>query len=164
MQTIPLLEKIDWFFTSVSWTSDHPNTVVMPLARTASDHVPCVVTVATSILKDQVIRFENSCVNLPGFLDCVTNIWNKPTRKCSATSSISAKFKALHYALKRWHVSLSKVKTLIIYCNKVILHFDGLEELRALTWPKLNFRKIVKLHLEEILRLQFIYWKQQCTI
>ena len=30
--------------------------------------------------------------------------------------------------------------------------------------PEENFRKIVKLHLEETLRLQFIYWKQRCTI
>ena len=49
MQTSPLLEQIDWFFTSVTWTSDHPNTMVFPLARTASDHVPCVVSIATSI-------------------------------------------------------------------------------------------------------------------
>lgn len=32
MQTNPLLEQIDWFFTSVAWTTDHPNTMVMPLA------------------------------------------------------------------------------------------------------------------------------------
>ena len=72
--------------------------------------------------------------------------------------------KALCYALKRWHVSLSKVKALIADCNKVILHFDGLEELRVLTWLEINFWKIVKLHLEDILCLQFIYWKQRCTI
>ena len=32
VQSQPLLEQIDWFFTSVAWTSDHPNTLVLPLA------------------------------------------------------------------------------------------------------------------------------------
>lgn len=126
--------------------------------------MPCVVTVATSIPKAKVFRFENYWVNLPGFMECVSEVWAKPMGKSSVAATISAKFKALHYALKRWHVNLSKVKALILDCNKVILYFDGLEELRALTWPEMNFRRIVKLHLEEILRLQFIYWKQRCTI
>ena len=87
-----------------------------------------------------------------------------PSRKSSAAGSISAKFKALRVALKKWHVNLSKIKALIADCNTVILYFDGLEELCSLTQPELNFRRIVKLHLEEILHLQFIYWKQRCTI
>ena len=164
MQTNPLLEQIDWFFTTVSWTSNHPNTMVMPLARTTSDHVPCVVSVATSIPKAKVFRFENYWVNLPGFFERVSEVWNTLVRKFTAAGKISAKFKALCYALRKWHVSLSKVKSLIVDCNKVIVYFNGLEELRTLTWPEMNFQKVVKLHLEKILRLQFIYWKQRCTI
>ena len=33
-----------------------------------------------------------------------------------------------------------------------------------MSWPEFNFRRIVKLHLEDILHWQFIYWKQRCTI
>lgn len=72
---------------------------------------------------------------------------------------LSAKFKSLRYALKQWHTSLSNVKRLIVDCNKVILCLDSLEEQRALTIPEANFRRIVKLHLEEILRMQYIYRK-----
>ena len=100
MQSIPLLEQIDWFFTSVSWTNDHPNTLVLPLARTASDHVPCVVNVATCIPKAKLLHFENYWVKLPGFMECVQDVWNMPSRKASADGSISAKFKALRVALK----------------------------------------------------------------
>ena len=46
----------------------------------------------------------------------------------------------------------------------MILYLDELEELRPLSWPGINFQRTVKLHLEEILRMQFIYWKQRCTI
>ena len=164
MQTAPLLEQIDWFFTTPSWTCSFPNTMVLPLARTTSDHVPCVVQIKTTIPKAKVFRFENYWTNLPGFLDCVSESWSRPVHKRSSAAIISAKFKALRQALKHWHISLSTVKALISNCNKVILCLDGLEELRPLSGPEENFRKIVKLHLEETLRLQFIYWKQRCTI
>lgn len=56
------------------------------------------------------------------------------------------------------------MKLLIQACNSMILAFDNLEDQRALSRPEFNFRKIVKLHLEGLLHLQFIYWKQRCTI
>ena len=140
MQDIPLLEQLDWFFTSVDWISDYPMTEVLPLARTASDHVPCVINVATCIPKAKLFRFEKYWVNLPGFMECVQDVWNMPSRKACTAGSISAKFKALRVALKKWHVNLSKIKAIIANCNTAILFFDGLEELRALTWPELNFR------------------------
>lgn len=66
--------------------------------------------------------------------------------------------------MKRWHTSLSKVKAIIAECNRIILSLDALEEKRPLYRPEFNLRKIIKLHLEDVLRLQFIYWKQRCTI
>ena len=132
--------------------------------RTASDHVPCVVSIATCIPKAKVFRFENYWVDLPGFADCVAEVWNRPMVKPSIALTISAKFKSLRYALKKWHLNLSTVKALIADCNKVIIFLDNLEEIRPLSWLEFNFRRIVKLHLEEILHWQFIYWKQRCTI
>jgi endonuclease/exonuclease/phosphatase family metal-dependent hydrolase len=59
MQDNPLLEQIDWFFTSVAWTSQFPSTMVLPLAKITSDHVPCKVQIGTSIPKANIFRFEN---------------------------------------------------------------------------------------------------------
>ena len=59
---------------------------------------------------------------------------------------------------------MSSIKKLIQQCSVVILGFDSLEELHPLTTLEFNFRKIVKLHYEDLLKLQFIYWKQRCTI
>jgi hypothetical protein len=53
MQDVPLLEQIDWFFTSVAWTGVFPFSVVLPLARITSDHLPCRVQIGTSIPQGQ---------------------------------------------------------------------------------------------------------------
>jgi exonuclease III len=59
MQQSPLLEQLDWFFTSSNWISCYPNSVVFPLAKKGSDHVPCVVSVDTNIPKAKIFIFEN---------------------------------------------------------------------------------------------------------
>ena len=45
----------------------YPNTMVLPLAKSSSDHLPCVVTFVTSIPKSRIFRFENFWVNQAGF-------------------------------------------------------------------------------------------------
>jgi hypothetical protein len=59
MQDSPLLQQIDWFFTSCQWSLSFPNTEVNPLAKSTFDHVPCVVKIATCIPKAKIFRFEN---------------------------------------------------------------------------------------------------------
>lgn len=58
MQNNPLLEQLDWYFSSVHWTVAYPNTTVMPLGKPISDHTPCVVSIETSIPKSKVFCFE----------------------------------------------------------------------------------------------------------
>jgi hypothetical protein len=53
MRQDPLLEQLDWCFTSTNWISDYPNTLLLPMARTISDHTPCQVQIGTSIPKRQ---------------------------------------------------------------------------------------------------------------
>jgi hypothetical protein len=50
MQLNPLLVQLDWFFTSTNWTLSFPNTVINPLARPVSDHLPCVINIGKKIL------------------------------------------------------------------------------------------------------------------
>lgn len=127
---------------------------MLPLARISLDHVPCVVLVDTTIPKARVFWFENYWVDLPGFLECVSSPWTAPIL-CfgSATSIISKKFKRLMFDLKKWGTNISSIKRVIMNCSKVIVGFDSLEELRPWTRPEFNFRKIVKLYYEELLRL-----------
>ena len=160
MQDNPLLEQLDWFFTSADWITSYPMTEVLPMARSASDHVPCVVTIKTSIPKSKIFRFENYWAELEGFMECVQQSWQKPSNKSHITARIADKFKCLRGALKKWQLNISKLKVLISKCNEVILCLDGLEELRPLFRPEFNFRKVVKLHVENLLHLQFLYWKK----
>jgi exonuclease III len=164
MQNQPLLEQLDWFFTSAEWISTYPNTVVLPLANTASDHIPCVVNIDTVIPKANIFRFENFWTEQPGFMDCVKEVWNSRSNKAYSSAVLVDKFKSLRYALKKWHTSLSKLKINIQNCNKVILLLDTLEEQRPLFLTELNFRQIVKLHLENLLLVECNYWRKRCTI
>jgi hypothetical protein len=43
MQNDPLLEKLDWVFTSTPWTLTFLNKKMVPLSRPISDHIPYVV-------------------------------------------------------------------------------------------------------------------------
>jgi mannosylglycoprotein endo-beta-mannosidase len=46
----------------------------------------------------------------------------------------------------------------------VILLLDNLEEQRVLTRPELNFRNMVKMHLDKLLVAQCKYWRKRCSI
>jgi hypothetical protein len=100
MQDSPLLEQLDWFFTSLHWTSSYPSTIVTPQGKPTSDHTPCVVTIQTSIPGCKMFRFENFWVAHPGFLQTVTASWSKPTHKSNSAANINTKFKRLRYDLK----------------------------------------------------------------
>jgi hypothetical protein len=127
-QNIPLLEQLDWFFTSSNWILIYPNTMVFPLAHSGSDHVPCVVSIDTNIPKAKIFWFENYWVQMLGFLDCVKESWGKPSHKKHSSAILADKLKGLRFDLKKWQVGLHKIKGLIENCNKVINLLDELEE------------------------------------
>lgn len=62
MQHAPLLEKIDWVFTSECWTLKYPNTLVLPLAKPISDHIPFVISLEPA---SQDLQFSD--LNFFGF-------------------------------------------------------------------------------------------------
>ena len=101
MQDNPLLEQLDWFFTSPAWTLKYPNTMVNPMAKPTSDHIPLLVRISTKIPKARVFRFENFWVKRPGFMDLVASVWNKPVRATTSVGVMSSMLKALRYELKK---------------------------------------------------------------
>jgi len=60
-QASPLLEKLDWAFTSNSWLLSYLDTSLSALDMTPSDHCPCVVKISSHIPKSAIFRFENYC-------------------------------------------------------------------------------------------------------
>jgi hypothetical protein len=164
MQQNPLLEQLDWFFTSVNWTNEFPMTGVVPLAKVTSDHIPCKIMINTSIPKSNLFRFENFWTEHSEFMNVVANSWNQNDHHPNSANNLAAKFKRLRYALKSWCKSLSNLNILISNCNVVILFFDGLEERRALFNTERNLRNIVKAQSAKLLHYKHIYWKNRYTV
>jgi hypothetical protein len=160
MQEVPLLQQIDWFFTSVAWTSIFPLSLVLPLARITSDHLPCRVQIGT---KANIFRFENYWFNHPGCIEQIESAWNSHHNSGNSAHIFSAKFKNLRRILKHWSKGISNLSKLIANCNMTIAFLDKLEELRPLYPQEFNFRKIIKVHIANLLRMQNQYWRQRFT-
>jgi hypothetical protein len=45
----PLLETLEWVFTSASCTISYHSSFVYPLVKPTSDHVPCVIAIEQHI-------------------------------------------------------------------------------------------------------------------
>jgi endonuclease/exonuclease/phosphatase family metal-dependent hydrolase len=58
-QLSPILERLDWFFTSTSWTLSYPNSFVTSMSTETSNHTPCLISINTVIPRGHVFRFEN---------------------------------------------------------------------------------------------------------
>jgi hypothetical protein len=95
MQQAPLLERLDWYFTSQGWTLKFPETIAHPLTMTTCDQTPCVISIKTNIPKSQVFRFKNYWVGYDDFLPLVESVWNNSIFYQDAAKRITAKFKIL---------------------------------------------------------------------
>jgi hypothetical protein len=146
MQTNPLLEQLDWFFTSPNWTLDHPHTEVLPLAKITSDHIPCKIAIDTRIPTSNIFRFENYWAEHSDFLTQVQSNWLN-SLDGNAVKNISSKFKTLRSHLKAWSTNLSNLNLLIQNCNTVILFLDSLKNRRTLFFAEANLRIIIKRQL-----------------
>ena len=156
-------EQLDWVFTSLNWTTSFPNTVVHPLGRPVSDHIPCSVVIQTTIPKCKIFRFETYWIAHPGLMDIVEQAWNKPIRHgktSNATSRLCQKLKSVRHALSQWSKKISRLKVAIDNTNKAILEMDSIADRRSLTLPEMNFLAILKKHLLRLLQYQKEYWKK----
>jgi hypothetical protein len=144
MQMDPLLEQLDWFFTSPNWTIDFPNTEVFPLAKITLDHTPCKISINTRIPKANIFRFENFWAEHEDFVDIVCRSWTGNIKENTAVKQISKTLKRLRRDLKDWSKNLSKLGQLIRNCNTVIGFLDNLEDVRGLFYLEINLRCLIK--------------------
>lgn len=164
MQNPPLLEKLDWVFTSSSWDLSFPETSCKALALETSDHYPLVISISTNIPKAHIFRFENCWIHRPGFQDLVSQSWSTPTFLDDKARNISRKFKSLKGVLKSWSHSFSSLKLCIVNISLTIHFLENLENYRDLSLEEWNFREILREKLLSLLELQRIYWKQRGSV
>ena len=158
MQQDPLLEKLDWFSTSNNWTLDFLNSMVLPLTKITSDHVPGKISISTSIPKSSIFRFKNFLPKHPGFMEASLAGWSAQVRNTRDSASIIAgKFKNTRQKLKFWSRNLSNLAQLIKHCNKFIFFLDAVEDCRPLLLPEWKCRVIIKNHLQNLLKYKNIY-------
>ena len=164
MQLDPLLEQLDWFFTSPNWTVEFPNTEVLPLGRITSNHVPSQIVISTSIPRANIFRFETFWAEQHDFVDTVNECWNSVAHISDAARAISSKFKALRSRLREWSKHLSNLRLYIDNCNTVISFLDLLEDRRGLYNPEANLKAIVKKQLKTWLHYKNLYWRKRYTV
>jgi hypothetical protein len=160
MQNDPLLEILDWFFTSSSWTTSYPSTFVYPLVKTTSDHLPRVISIGTKIPRVSVFRFENYWLQHSGFKQIVENAWNIPVGHDDSAKRINAKFKILIRSIKLWARNFPCLKNLITEFNVVIELPDNFEEIRTLSLEEWTLRDILKNHVIILLQNHKAYWRK----
>jgi hypothetical protein len=144
MQPSPLFEKLDWVFTSSSWTNSYPTTSVKALDMVPSDHCPCIVSILTQIPKSKIFRFENFWLKHPDFQNVLSQCWNEPVSDSDKAKVLTAKLKKLRKRLREWQASLINLKTLIANVRVIILFLEILADHRDLGLHEWNFKKILK--------------------
>jgi hypothetical protein len=92
-QQSPLLKRLDWFFTSVSWVATYPGSKVTTLSRVIFDHHPCLVSISTNILKAKIFRFKNFWMLHDDFSNVLNHGWSLPTYQTDAAKNLTAKLK-----------------------------------------------------------------------
>lgn len=129
-----------------------------------SDHVPCVISIATHIPRKSVFRFENFWLERNDFLNVVQQHWVAPEHIGDAAKTLTAKFKNLRKALKIWKTSLSNLNINITNVKLVLSLLSIMEEFRDLSLPEWNFKNLLEQKLQSLLRQQKAYWKQRAQI
>lgn len=163
-QFSPLLERLDWFFTSNSWIANFPNTLVRTLVMESSDHWPCVIEIGITIPQTKFFRFENHQLNHEGFIQVVVNGWSTPNHVTDSAKLLTAKFKNLRKELIIWKLKLPKL-AIAIQNIKLVLHFlETVEIFRDLSLPEWNFRNLISEKLISLLKQQKTYQRQRGKI
>lgn len=154
MQPPPLLEKLDWIFSSASWTLAYPNTSVKALDMPPSDHTPCVVSISTVIPKSRIFRFENYWMLSDQFPEILNTSWSTPVHHSDRAKVITAKFKTLRKNLRDWQATKVGLHTVIANTRTVLQFFEVVEDFRDLSVEEWNFKEALKNHLLSLLEQQ----------
>lgn len=164
ISSTPLLERLDWFFSSASQTTIYSFTSVSTLTMETSDHVPCLISVSTDIAKTHIFRFENFLLRREDFFDQANIGWYSDVLIQDAAKVITTKFKKLRRVLKEWRKSISNLKQNILNAELILSLLTFMEEYRDLTQVEWNFKLLLENKLVSLLQQQKIYQKQRGII
>lgn len=129
----PLLERLDWFFTSISWTTTYPNTSISTLVMETSDHVPCLISISMFIPKGSIFWFENYWLHHEDFFNQVQLGWYSHSFHPDPAKNITARFKNLRSVLRGWRQMLSNLNVTIKNVKLSLTFLNLVEEFHDLS-------------------------------
>jgi hypothetical protein len=142
----------------------YPSTTLKALDITPSNNTPCLITIATSIPKSKVFRFENFWLLNDQFMGILSDCWAIPLQHVDCAKSLTAKFQNLRLKLKEWQASKIGLHTLIANARAILQFVEFLGDFRDLSVEEWNFKDLLKNHLLGLLEQQRVYWKQRGAI
>ncbi|WVZ96479.1 hypothetical protein U9M48_042112, partial [Paspalum notatum var. saurae] len=142
----PLLERLDWFFTSL-WSLK-----------------PRITAPVSSASQPAFLKGASSDLRTSDFQKVVQESWVNSVDVHDKAKLVTAKFKRLRQDLKSWKKSLPNLSEAILNTKQTLSLLEIVEEFRDLSLEEWNFRAILSEHLVQLLEQQRIYWKQRDTI
>jgi hypothetical protein len=143
---IPTLCRIDRVFFTPAWEDLYPNPMLQTLSSSSSDHCPMVLMPLSTPPFKPIFRFETFCPTLPGYHDCVQQVWNKSILANQNPLGISRiKLSRTAKALKACAKSFIQQITLALaICREVAGQMEKVQEHRTWTATEQNLIKRLK--------------------
>jgi hypothetical protein len=97
---------MDRVFINGPWDDILPDSSLVSLPRTTSDHFPLLQEISTNIPKPKVFRYYNNWIFKVGFKDLVSTNWPSTPVHVDVAGSLVNKLKTLREKEKTWKKKL----------------------------------------------------------
>lgn len=100
----PTYEKLDRVLMSTEWEAKFPKVTVGALDRGRSDHTPLLLNTGAAFKygKQPLFKFELGWLIRDGFVDMVTDIWQKEQGGNNSMEKWQHKIRAIRQYLRGW--------------------------------------------------------------
>lgn len=153
------LVRLDRCLINLQWDELFPNTSLSSLTRFASDHVPLLLTAATTVPKGSCFRFENAWLHHATFRGIMEEALQSIPINDSRT--FAQRLKRCRAACRNWARQLRPLVQRENDTKVLIDALDLLEEERDLTSAEATLRRLAITTLQAIHSEKLAYWRQR---
>lgn len=127
-QNEPILARLDRVLLNTDFKFAFPNSTLTSQTQSTSDHVPLIISIATTVPRPSIFHFENSWLRNPAFLPAILLSWSSSASTTDTAGSLVARLKGIQYAAKVWARKHRSPPSIYHNCKFIILLLDLLEE------------------------------------
>lgn len=160
----PVFSKLDRIFLSPDWASEFPVITLEAMEMAVSDHVPLLLTCKHLQTQKRHSRLELFWLKYPQAKAIIHDIWlgEGAASSLEGVPTFLHRTKKMHQELRIWHGSnFGVMETQLIWCKKVILFMDQIEERRDLQPHEFRFRNKIREKCYELANNVELKWKQR---